>query len=85
VGSHAKKRKKNLKLNGKITSENNISITDAILKNGRLQFNYHIVGSIEQKELRSVIVVKDRITKFKNRENKNQTLKNSNIVVAVLP
>jgi hypothetical protein len=45
-------------------------------------FNYTITGGIKGKTLRAVLVIKERETVVKRGENRNRTLKNTNIVVA---
>lgn len=41
-----------------------------------------IQGNLEGKNLRTVVVLNERISSVKSGENRNRTLKNSNIVVA---
>jgi len=47
-----------------------------------VSFNYSVQGSLENKVIRTLLVVDERTTEVKRGENKNRTLQNSNIVVA---
>ncbi|AWX45763.1 hypothetical protein HME9304_02793 [Flagellimonas maritima] len=49
---------------------------------GSIQFDYTILGNLSEKQLRAVLVLDERTTVVKRGENKNRTLKNSNIVVS---
>lgn len=46
-----------------------------------ISFNYSIEGNLKDKQLRVVLVLDERTTSVKRGENRNRTLKNSNIVV----
>lgn len=51
-------------------------------KGNKVAFDYDIEGSVENKVLRAVLVLDERSTEVNSGENRNRTLKNSNIVVA---
>lgn len=71
IESYAKQRARNKVLVSKIER------TDSFIK-----FEFEIQGKLTGKNLRTVLVLNNRITSVKRGENKNRTLKNSNIVVA---
>jgi len=81
VGSNA------TKLNSKIgkystgRAANPIDIVKAGLRNAQIAFDYAVVGYINDKTLRAVLVLDEKTTTVKRGENRNRTLKNSNIVV----
>ncbi len=63
-------------------TSNHIALKNVSKKNDLVSFDYEILGNINQKDLRIVLVLDERITAVKRGENRNRTLKNSNIVVA---
>ena len=60
---------------------NAIKITNTDVANGTIAFSYLATGKIDHKMLRAVLVIDERVTQVKRGENRNRTLKNSNIVV----
>ncbi|NDV42608.1 DUF1223 domain-containing protein [Flagellimonas sediminis] len=64
-----------------ISVVNTIKIINADVANGTIAFSYDVIGNIEHKLLRVVLVIDERVTQVKRGENRNRTLKNSNIVV----
>lgn len=63
-------------------AENKIGLSK-IDNDGRgVSFEYEIYGSLQDKELRALLVLDQRQTEVRRGENRNRTLKNSNIVVA---
>ena len=63
------------------SAENTIKITNTDVANGTVAFSYIATGKIDHKILRAVLVIDERVTQVKRGENRNRTLKNSNIVV----
>lgn len=66
----------------KAETTNAISISNSKVKNGKVHFNYEVEGNIENKQLRFVLVINERTTEVKRGENRNRTIKNSNVVIA---
>ncbi|NHF61108.1 DUF1223 domain-containing protein [Flavobacteriaceae bacterium TP-CH-4] len=60
---------------------NAITITDVRTKDGRISYCYEVKGPFENKKVRAVIVLDQRITEVKRGENRNRRVTNSNIVV----
>ena len=81
VGSKADVMTSKLKQYGKIASENKIEISNISTLEDKITFNYSISGTTKNKVLKVALVIKERVTKIPRGENRNQTLKNSNIVV----
>ena len=63
-------------------AQNTIALSNVIRNGNSISFDYSIDGDISDKTLRAVLVLDERITSVKRGENRNRTLKNSNIVVA---
>ncbi|WP_298761234.1 thioredoxin family protein [uncultured Psychroserpens sp.] len=81
VGSNEVVMKNKLKAYASIASKNKIDVTSIVNSQGNISFEYIIGGSIRNKVLRVALVIEERITKIARGENRNRTLKNSNIVV----
>ena len=62
--------------------ENPVELCGVELSNGTISFSYNTIENINDKWLRAVLVINERETQVKRGENKNRTLRNSNIVVA---
>lgn len=84
VGSNASKMKDKIKLYSKGLPSNLVHISNLIKNDTNLSFNYSITGKLTNRTLRLVLVIKERTTIVKRGENRNRTLKNSNIVVEEL-
>jgi len=82
VGSNSEKMKEKLNRFAKISAENKIEITSVITSEDKIAFDYDISGAIKNKSLRMALVIEERITEIPRGENRNRTLKNSNIVVS---
>ncbi len=82
VGSN--KQKMNAKLKSYLSkpSSNSISVNDISRKEELVSFNYKVEGATDDRMLSVILVIEERITSVKRGENRNRTLKNSNIVVA---
>ena len=82
VGSNGSKLFSKIDAYGKKDVANKVVISNVEKKGATISFDYTINGKLEGKNLRSVIVLDERTTSVKRGENRNRTLKNSNIVVA---
>lgn len=80
VGSHKAKILEKIELYKKLTPLNPVSFKVKKMGN-KLFFNYDVNGDLEHKVLRIITVLNERITKVNRGENRNRSLKNSNIVV----
>ncbi|NMH88073.1 DUF1223 domain-containing protein [Flavivirga algicola] len=63
------------------TPVNKVSLSHIKKANDRFSFDYKVAGTIDKKTLRVALVISERITSIKRGENRNRTLKNTNIVV----
>ncbi len=82
VGSNASKMYKSIGDYNKMKSPNTIAITNIAIKNDVVSVAYEVKGDLENKSVRVLLVLDERTTSVKRGENRNRTLKNSNIVVA---
>jgi len=82
VGSDRSKLYSKLKSYGKSGAPNEIAIKSVNKTRNKVAFDFNIDGNLAGKQLRTVLVIEERITSVKRGENRNRTLKNSNIVVA---
>ncbi len=82
VGSDASKMNIALDAFGKERVENAVEISNIKREKGKVTYDYKVKGAIKNKHVRAVLVVDERITSVKRGENRNRTIKNSNIVVA---
>ena len=76
-----------IKISDAIERYRDQEINNNILLRGRkedekIYFDFEINGELANKQLRAVLVLDERITKVERGENRNRTLKNSNIVIA---
>ncbi len=81
VGSNKSTMYSKLKNYFKKPVSNNIAISDINAENNTINFQYDIKGDIADKRLRLALVIKERTTIVKRGENRNRTLKNTNIVI----
>nr|WP_298998173.1 DUF1223 domain-containing protein [uncultured Allomuricauda sp.] len=63
-------------------AQNQIVLSNVSRSANSISFDYEIDGDISDKTLRAVLVLDERTTSVKRGENRNRTLKNSNIVVS---
>ena len=82
VGSNATKLNSKIKEYGTIKASNHITLGAIDREKQTVSFEYKIQGTLENKGLRAVLVLDEKITVVKRGENRNRTLKNSNIVIA---
>ncbi len=82
VGSDASKMNIALDAFGQERVENAIEISNVKRENDKITYEYMVAGAIKNKNVRAVLVLDERITSVKRGENRNRTIKNSNIVIA---
>lgn len=82
VGSSSSKMYAKIETYKKKKSVNNIKLTNVEAGNKKVTFDYSIEGDSAGKKLRAILVLDERTTQVKRGENRNRTLRNSNIVVA---
>lgn len=63
-------------------SANSISLEEVSVDKKNVMFNYDVQGSLNNRVIRTLLVLDERTTEVKRGENRNRTLKNANIVVA---
>lgn len=61
---------------------NSILLKNVVASDFGVSFDFNVEGTKDGKQLRAVLVLDERTTSVKRGENRNRTLKNSNIVVA---
>lgn len=66
----------------KIRSTNQIDFSTKNSDHNSITCNYNVEGDLNDKKLRIVLVLEERITAVKRGENRNRVLKNANVVVA---
>ncbi|MEO6346712.1 MAG: DUF1223 domain-containing protein [Aquaticitalea sp.] len=81
VGSNESTLKSKIKSYSEKNAENAITITNVNRKDKTISFDYKVDGTIDKKHLRMALVIDERTTSVSRGENKNRSLKNSNIVV----
>ena len=82
VGSDKRLMRNKLKRYLQEHAMNKISISDVKREKSNVFFGYEILGSLQDKSARAILVLNDKETFVKRGENRHRTLKNSNIVVA---
>lgn len=81
VGSNKHTLSSKLRTYSKKNAENSLAITNVRRQGNRIYFEYKVNGAMERKQLRIVLAIDERTTPVSRGENKNRSLKNSNIVV----
>lgn len=82
VGSNASVMSEKIKQYAKPKlNSNSIAISNLKRNDKGISINYTIEGQVDNKFLRLILVIRERETVVNRGENKNRTLKNSNIVV----
>lgn len=84
VGSNESTLKSKIKLYSGKKAENTVKISNIKKDAKNITFDYTVEGNVMQKQLRVVLVIDERTTSISKGENKNRSLKNSNIVVSQL-
>lgn len=82
VGSNRAKMYANIKGYKTKKSSNLVKLDITGTDKDQIAFDYVVEGNLQGKQLRAVLVLDERTTSVNRGENKNRTLKNSNIVVA---
>ena len=82
VGSSSSKMYAKIEAYKKKKSVNNIKLSNVETNNKKVTFDYTIEGNSAGKKIRTILVLDERTTQVKRGENRNRTLKNSNIVIA---
>jgi len=82
VGSSSSKMYTKIKAYKQKKSVNGIKLSNIEENDKKITFDYDIKGNGVGKNMRAILVLDERITEVKRGENRNRTLKNSNIVVA---
>lgn len=81
VGSSSLKVRNAIIRYRKQKSVNKVEVSNMHANEGRIFFDYKILGNTRGKKIRAILVLDRRITKVKSGENRNRTLTNSNIVI----
>lgn len=81
VGSNRSKLYAKVKSYAARESDNKVELTNLKRVGDEVHFNYAVLGDIKNKDIRLVLVLDEKTTSVKRGENRNRTLKNSNIVV----
>ncbi len=81
VGSNEAVLKSKVKSYQSKNAENSIEISDVEKEETTVSFSYNVEGAFSKKHLRVALVIDERTTSVSRGENKNRSLKNSNIVV----
>ncbi|MGY3793221.1 DUF1223 domain-containing protein [uncultured Aquimarina sp.] len=79
TGSNSSKAVSAIRNYSKQTTNNTIQLKDIKRKDEIIAINYEVEGGVFE-QITLALVVSERITKIKRGENRNRTLKNSNIV-----
>jgi len=82
VGSNRSKMQSALKTYMNKSVSNSVSLGSVEKDGNAIDFKYAIEGSLDDKQLRLVVVIDERETFVKRGENSQRTLKNTNIVVS---
>ena len=82
VGSSSSKMYGKIGAYKKQKSANSIQLMNIESDDKKVAFDYNVEGSSAGKNLRAILVLDERTTEVRRGENRNRTLKNSNIVVA---
>lgn len=81
VGSNSSKMYAKIDAYADRKVENTISISNIVRDKKNIGFDYKLFGSINNKNLRAVLVLDERATQVSRGENRNKKLINTNIVV----
>lgn len=84
VGSNESTLNSKIKSYSGKNSDNTVKISNISKDTNNITFDYKIEGNVTNKQLRVVLVIDERTTSVSKGENKNRSLKNSNIVVSQL-
>ncbi len=65
----------------KKTVANSVVLSNIKKEDNTVSLDYNVAGAINKKVLRVALVINEKVTSVKRGENRNRTLKNSNVVV----
>ena len=82
VGSNSSKLYASINTYGTIAPANKIQLNNVQHTSSEIKFDYTLSGNLKGRQIRIVLVLDERTTQVKRGENRNRSLKNSNIVVA---
>lgn len=82
VGSSSSKMYGKIQMYKEKKSANRVGLENISVGNTSVSFEYDVEGGLENKVIRTLLVLDERTTEVKRGENRNRTLQNSNIVVA---
>ena len=82
VGSSVTKMYDMIAAYKKKKSVNAIAISNVSINAKEVSFSYSVQGGLKNKNIRTLLVLDERVTEVKRGENRNKTLRNSNVVVA---
>lgn len=81
VGSDGIKLASKIKAYSALNTPNKIKLAGN-RKSNSVAFDFEVLGNLEGRKLRAVLVLNERTTEIKRGENRNRVLENANIVVA---
>lgn len=81
VGSKAREMASHIEHFANMEAKVKIELDAISREANRVLFEYVLYGNLEEMALRAVLVLNERITEVTRGENRNRTLKNSNIVI----
>ncbi len=82
VGSNGAKLYSKIENHESKGAANGIVLSKVIANDGKVDFQYVMKGSLAEKQLRAVLVLDEKTTQVARGENRNRTLRNTNVVVA---
>lgn len=82
VGSNSTTAHTKIKFYSSKNTDYGIKLESVNATDDQINFEYSTIGDINHKLLRAVLVIDERTTQVKRGENRNRTLRNTNIVVA---
>ncbi len=82
VGSNSSKLYASINTYTTENPANTIQLSNVQRTSSEVKFDYTLFGNLEGRQVRFVLVLDERTTQVKRGENRNRSLKNSNIVVA---
>lgn len=82
VGSNRTIMKSKIKDYANKENRNSIAVSNIHKEEALISFDYNVAGAIEDTYINVILVLNEKTTQVKRGENRNRTLKNTNIVVA---
>ncbi|WP_299522209.1 thioredoxin family protein [Winogradskyella sp.] len=81
VGSDRRLLNQKIGKYSKTDNLNSVSLTEVSKSEAIVNFNYKVVGNLDDTYIRTILVINERKTSVKRGENRNRELTNTNIVV----